>query len=51
MERTFESLYIYTGKIGIDNFLLMVIGVLYFCVYWQDKTLPHPEKIIKNPKK
>ena len=43
MERTFESLYIYTGKIGIDNFLLMVIGVLYFCVYWQDKTLPHAD--------
>lgn len=28
LERTLASLSFYTGKIGIDNFLLIIVGIL-----------------------
>lgn len=40
LERTLASLSLYTGKIGIDNLLLIVVGILYFCVYRQNRQAP-----------
>ena len=40
MERTLASLSFYTGKIGIDNFLLIIVGILYYCVYRQYRHAP-----------
>lgn len=35
MENGFESLSFYVGKIGIDNILLVCVGLLYLCAYIQ----------------
>ena len=35
MENRIESLSIYVGKIGVDNFLLILVGVLYLAAYIQ----------------
>ena len=40
LERTLASLSFYTGKIGIDNFLLIIVGILYYCVYRQYRHAP-----------
>ena len=40
LERTLANLSFYTGKIGIDNFFLIVVGILYFCVYYQNRQTP-----------
>ena len=35
VENRIESLSIYVGKIGVDNFLLILVGVLYLAAYIQ----------------
>ena len=35
MESRIDSLSLYVGKIGVDNFLLMVVGLLYLAAYYQ----------------
>ena len=40
LERTLASVSLYTGKIGIDNLLLIVVGLLYFYVYYQNRQAP-----------
>lgn len=35
VENRIESLSIYVGKIGVDNFLLILVGVLYLAAYYQ----------------
>ena len=35
VESRIERLSFYVGKIGIDNFLLILVGVLYLAAYYQ----------------
>ena len=35
VESRIESLSFYVGKIGVDNFLLILVGVLYLAAYYQ----------------
>ena len=35
VESRIESLSFYIGKIGVDNFLLILVGVLYLAAYYQ----------------
>ena len=37
MENTLETYSRYIGKIGIDNLLLMCVGILYLAVYYQQQ--------------
>ena len=40
MEEFLTEFSIYSGKIGLDNLLLMIVGALYYYVYHQNKTAP-----------
>lgn len=38
MENQLTAFSLYSGKIGLDNLLLMIVGGLYYVVYSQNKT-------------
>lgn len=40
LENTVRSFSLYTSKVGIDNLLLIVVGILYYCVYRSNRHAP-----------